>query len=262
MFKGRHELKYVVPVHEGDAVLEALRDHLQPDPHGDEQGSYEVASIYYDTPSYRFYWDRTESVGYRRKVRLRAYLKGQGISALFIEIKERHRSLVVKKRISLPLALLDKLGPDHFHWTLPQILEHVGDSADSRELRYLTERLGLEAAANIRYLRRSYTSPYVNDLRITLDRHLTVGESPLTEFEEGSEQLFLPPDKAIFEVKLNQRAPDWLLRGLAPFGFMRQRYSKYCEGLTLLQQSFLPPQTIRHILERGAELKTANAGRQ
>ena len=256
---GRLEMKFVVSLEQGNGFLASLNDHLVPDKHGDGQGTYEVASIYYDTPSYRFFWDRTESVGYRRKVRLRAYLKDEGITALFIEIKERHQSVVIKKRISLPLTLLDTLGPDHFHWKLGDILPHAADNAETRELRYLFERLGLEPAANIRYIRRSYVSVYENDLRITLDRHLTVGESPLTEFEEGSEQLFLPPDNAILEVKMNGRAPDWIVRAMAPYGLMRQRYSKYCEGLALLQKSFLPTQTIRHLCTSDARLATANA---
>lgn len=97
----RHELKFVVSVNDGTDFFQSCLNYCHPDAHADSFQSYEVASLYYDTEDSWFYRDREESVGYRRKIRLRSTNLEEEPRALFIEIKEKHKNKGTKKEIKV-----------------------------------------------------------------------------------------------------------------------------------------------------------------
>ncbi|MEZ4753992.1 MAG: VTC domain-containing protein [Bdellovibrionota bacterium] len=101
----RHELKYEVPISVADKFFEDCMPFCDWDKYAGPTKMYEIASVYYDTPSFIFYRDREESVGYRRKIRLRSYNTDGKSTALFIEIKEKHKQFVNKKRINIERLL-------------------------------------------------------------------------------------------------------------------------------------------------------------
>ncbi len=89
----RHEVKYLATISDVDSFFKELEPFCSFDKHAGKTNSYEIASIYYDTADLRFYGDREESVGYRRKVRLRSYNNEGKSQALFIEIKGKTPSV-------------------------------------------------------------------------------------------------------------------------------------------------------------------------
>ena len=231
MARFRHELKYILPLHQADALFEDALSYCDYDPHVNATHSYEIASIYYDTADLRFYYDREESVGYRRKIRLRSYNTEGRSTALFIEIKEKHKQFVNKKRINLKSpALLDRYER-HDQIPLSVILAELEDSADTRELLYLQDRLELYPVVNIRYHRRPLIPHYEHDMRITLDTRITAGGDNLAVYNEAQEKSIIAPDLGVFEVKTNQAIPMWLQSILCRYALPQTRYSKYCLGV-------------------------------
>jgi VTC domain len=232
-FKLRYELKYVLEARRGLELMARCKDHATVDTFGDENGQYEVSSLYYDTTKLRFHFDRQESVGYRRKLRLRSYAPtGSGsCSGLFFEIKEKHKSLIGKKRAKLDEKILAKLNPHHKLLTVAELSPHLPDCTATREIYFLDEYLGLVPTMMIRYLRQSLISRYEPNLRLTLDTRLTAGGSSLTNFLPTEERFILPPNLAVFEIKSQGTIPLWLQKAVAEFKLFRTRYSKYCAGI-------------------------------
>ena len=100
----RFELKYLVPLTVAEAFKNSLRAYLLPDDHGNSEGSYRLASLYYDGPDLRFYWEKVDGIKFRRKLRIRRYHAGgplTGDSPVFCEIKQRVDRVTQKRRVLL-----------------------------------------------------------------------------------------------------------------------------------------------------------------
>lgn len=229
---GRHELKFVVRRDRGLELMRQIEPYCVGDEHADDSHSYDIASVYYDTPSLRFFHDREESVGCRRKVRLRGYVRGGQCSALFLEIKEKHKQVVAKKRAQYPdLSLLQRFD-DHVAIPANLLLEGLPDGELTREVTFLNELLGLTPVCLIRYRRQTLIGRAEPGLRVTLDTDLTTGGSLI--YSDEQELHFLDPMLAILEVKTSREIPLWLQSVLLSHNASRLRYSKYCEGVRLL----------------------------
>ena len=224
----RHELKYVIPLDRANQIVEELALECDKDKHADETASYEIASVYYDTADFQFYVDREESVAYRRKIRLRSYNKNGESQALFIEIKEKHRQFVAKKRINLESKELLELGIPHHRLPLDLVLDYVTDSAEARELHYLHKRLKLEPMVIVRYVRKALIPKYEHDMRVTLDTRVTAGGEYLQRYVSEDEHFCVDPAMGIFEVKSNTGIPLWLQTALMRHELTQTRASKYC----------------------------------
>jgi hypothetical protein len=100
------ELKFQLSLAEAHDVETWARQHLHPDPHG-EQGSYRITSVYCDTPRLDTFH---RSPGYKRnKFRLRRY--GE-TPMIYLECKRRWGDRVKKKRAEVSVGELSLLGSD------------------------------------------------------------------------------------------------------------------------------------------------------
>lgn len=227
----RHELKYAISLKEAEGFFEALLPYCEYDPHAGDTHSYEIASTYYDTKDLRFYADREESIGYRRKIRLRSYVQNQQSTALFLEIKEKHKQFVAKKRLYLKDKSILENGMPHHRIPLPLIVEQLEDSAEAREFAYLSKRLNLVPVVMIRYIRKAMIPSFDHDMRITLDTKITAGGEYFQHFDADLEKNLIAPDCGVLEVKTNQGIPLWLFSIMKRFQLVQTRYSKYCLGV-------------------------------
>ncbi len=79
--------------------------YLIPDEHGGDGGGYELASLYYDSPDFRCYWEKMDGIKIRRKLRLGCYETGVPLTQetpIFVEIKQRVNRVTQKRRVILP----------------------------------------------------------------------------------------------------------------------------------------------------------------
>ena len=99
----RFELKYLLPLKAAEALKHDLRANLVPDDHGDEAGAYGLTSLYYDSPDFRFYWEKVDGIKFRRKLRIRCYAAAEPLTPqtpVFVEIKQRHNRVTQKRRVA------------------------------------------------------------------------------------------------------------------------------------------------------------------
>ncbi|MCB0318816.1 MAG: polyphosphate polymerase domain-containing protein [Bdellovibrionales bacterium] len=228
----RHELKYEVPMEVADRFFQDCLPFCNWDPYAGETKMYEIASVYYDTPNFIFYRDREESVGYRRKIRLRSYNTDGKSIALFIEIKEKHKQFVNKKRINMKNPrIIDNCPYPHHRIPLSYVIENLEDSAEKREIVYLNKRYELIPTTIIRYFRKALIPTFEDDMRITLDTNITAGGHTLDKQDPEHEKSILAPDFGVLEVKTNRSIPLWLNAIMQKHQLSQVRYSKYCLGV-------------------------------
>jgi SPX domain protein involved in polyphosphate accumulation len=255
----RHELKFLTTIEQAKEIFSECTNYCVPDKHGDENGCYEVASLYYDSDNLRFFWDREESVGNRRKVRLRSYNFNNESRGLFLEIKERHKALVEKKRV-----VLKNCGDLDLHRKLnvSAVLEkELEECSVTREIQYLSNLLKLRPVTIIKYLRQTLVGTFNPDLRITFDRSISVGGTHLVKRDRFNERYLLAPSLGILEVKFDKSLPLWVHGILKEFDLTQTRFSKYCLGVAALEivkgkglpapRSFAPSE----MMEEGSEEK-------
>lgn len=228
----RYELKYLITHRQYAALVDLMQARMVPDAHGGDQGAYPIASLYFDTPDYKAYWDKLEGHEIRRKVRVRAYGREPvgRTTPVYLEIKQRVNKLMAKRRVRLPYAdAVDPAAVDA--GAVPGLSEH--DRAVLGEVQYLQGTLQLRPACIVRYDRLAFEGgEHFPDLRVTFDSNLRgqVRDLSLAAGPE-SERLILPPERLILEVKINRTVPFWLSQALNREACVLRRISKYCATL-------------------------------
>ncbi|HSQ17304.1 MAG TPA: polyphosphate polymerase domain-containing protein [Anaerolineales bacterium] len=240
----RFELKYLVSLQQAEAFKHDLRANLVPDDHGDALGAYAIASLYYDSPDFRFYWEKVDGIKFRRKLRIRRYETQDALTPqtpVFVEIKQRLNRVTQKRRVLLPydqaLALCSQRQlpePDSTRFSSAEL-------AVLDEVASLTWQYNLRPASLVRYTRQALVgTEYDTGLRVTFDTDLTchpqaAGPFSLALDDAGDGLALFPSDWCVVEIKVNERIPYWLTELVAAHNLNMVRVSKYCRSIELAQ---------------------------
>lgn len=241
----RYEIKYLVDRSLIDELRIEFRRRLDLDEHT-TRGGYAVWSLYYDTPSLRFYWEKIEGLRFRRKLRLRLY--GEQAAAgddtpVFVEIKQRVNRVTQKRRVLVPYGEARTLCDRR------QMIDY-----DPSGIAFLEEVLGLVDGLDLRpvaltgYRREAYVGRDADvGLRVTLDHRIRGRDRDLRLDAEAAENRYIiPPRMAVLEVKANDRVPSWLTDLTARHNLSVIRVSKYCQSVETFGRA---PRSIFHIPE-------------
>lgn len=225
----RIELKYPIPSELADQVRAWARQHLDRDPHGtDAQGdSYEVHTVYFDTPNLDLY-HRTAAVG-RTKYRVRRY---GDESSLWLESKSKKRSVVRKMRTLVDRQeLASRVGS----FTL------VGDSVPEEWcgdwFMQRTQAIGMRPTIDLTYQRFARTAIREGrPLRLTIDRELRAVTEASWE-PCAVDAVTCPPlvTAEVLELKFDDFMPHLFKELLREFPIVSRGFSKYrtaMRGLT------------------------------
>lgn len=230
----RFEFKYIVDESCAAAVRHFALGYLQPDPYADPQrgNSYQLSSLYLDTPSLLFYHQTVAGEKNRRKLRIRLYDNNPRSPAL-LEIKRRISGVVLKERAVVTRdgvrELLDGMPPR------PAWLLRGEQDKKSGDAMYafcqLRDQTGAGPSIYVSYRREAYVSPRNNAIRVTFDRDLmgSVYEkgAPLMLPEKGAYPEVGNANKVILELKFTDRFPRWMHDLVQVFGIERTSVPKY-----------------------------------
>jgi len=226
---GRVELKYLIDHRAKARLLAAWREYLVPAPYTDERAMYPIMSLYFDSPSLRFYDEKLEGEMLRNKVRLRGYgYHWQGLDPCILEVKRKVDCRVIKFRKNL-----GAFRPEFFD---PTTWDLAGDP-QGEVVTSLALRHHLRPAVQILYQRETYESPYCPGLRVAFDSHLLA----LHPEEEMRFELFEDPRRRcfsdtefVFEVKADDTLPMWVLSAIHACQLDLRSISKYAIGIEKL----------------------------
>lgn len=226
---GRQEIKYLVDLPTLNAFDKGVRQLLSLDPNNADDSGYFNYSIYFDSPDYMYYLEKSEGLSVRIKPRLRVYkemIDGPPV-ARFFEFKLRDEKYVAKERaVVSPRLSHDLLQPQH-------ILDdpEVQASPILRRFAYLTKRYGLQPMMVVLYHRSAYRCPVHDSLRITYDRRIQCSEIIGLDVPPEQFSYVEPPNQALIEIKYNGTCPRWLLRIIGSLQMQQLSFSKYVESV-------------------------------
>jgi hypothetical protein len=238
----RYEIKYLISTDAVPQLLTELQVRLDRDAYSPENG-YGVWSVYYDTTSLRFYWEKIEGLRFRRKIRIRHYGDRTTIddgTPVFVEIKQRVNRVTQKRRITLPYRQARELCDGR------QMIEHAeADRPFLNEVLGLVTGLDLRATAITGYQRRAFVGRDADlGLRVTLDQRVRGRDRDLLLGSAAENRFTLPPGLCVLEVKADERVPYWMTDLTARLDLKVARVSKYCQSIEAFGRA---PRSIFHL---------------
>ncbi|MCA9583393.1 MAG: polyphosphate polymerase domain-containing protein [Myxococcales bacterium] len=224
----RFELKFWATETELHGVLDDLHGLIDRDTHTPEGSrTYQITSLYFDTPKFDFFVDKVEGIKHRVKVRLRRY---DSNSDGFIEVKARSGRGIRKYRVPLDGEAMRRMaGGD----ATPLIEHRDGKHAFAARmiLREISSHSLVPAVITV-YHREAFMFREDPTLRLTIDRNLyCAGDDLVNRFfdhREGLIRMVEWDNRAILEVKTTGPIPETMARSVRRAGLKRTSISKYC----------------------------------
>ena len=211
----RTEKKYLLPAERYEALWPRIAPYLEPD----EYPASTVCSIYYDTDDFRLIRHSIEGPVYKEKLRLRRYNIPGPEDPVFVELKQKYKGIVYKRRISLPASQAAAwLAGDG---------RPGQDGQMVRELEWFLHSVRPAPRIFIACERTAWRDREDPELRITFDRDIRWRETELTLGADDRGEALLPPGELLMEIKTPTAAPIWLARALSELQIFPVSFSKY-----------------------------------
>lgn len=231
----RYEFKYIISWRVYTSLRERLAPFCEPDRFCREGMPYDVLSLYYDTKDYRFYFEKVDGVNNRKKLRIRAYGDGGSSDSCYIELKNKIRNNIFKKRVRTTLREAYDFFSDPFSG-LTMDGRTDEEQAVARDLDFHVSMYRPEPKAVISYKRTAYKGRFSPNLRITFDTMIRCRNDDF-RIEAGTDGKFLlQPNLVLMEIKGNNHFYLWLSRLLACHEVELFRFSKYCLAVDTLNK--------------------------
>lgn len=234
----RYELKYLLTPRQKEKVLGAMQPYMALD----QYGRTTIRNLYYDTDTYLLVRRSIEKPAYKEKIRVRSYSRTDRDSAAFVELKKKYKSVVYKRRISLPYAeatawLSREKHPDKH----TQI---------ANEIDYFMELYGtLHPTVFLSYEREAYYANDGSDFRVTFDDNILCRQNELSLESEVYGTPILPEGKVLMEIKCSGGIPLWMAHVLSEEKIYKASFSKYGTAYGMLIFPQTHPTNSYHMLE-------------
>ncbi len=170
-YPGRYELKYVIP----RSILPKIREYIKPycelDPHcSGDPPEYVITTLQLDSPGLSLHYAKLWDYINRFKLRVRTY-EPIGSAPIFLEVKAKFRTTVVKYRSQIPF---DKWGAHLFgNGVIRGInFKSTREAESFYQFVRLVKEIGARPVMLIRYTRESYFGKFDHYSRVTFDRRL------------------------------------------------------------------------------------------
>lgn len=195
----RHEVKHQISPQEDLVLTSRLRKLFPRDGHAGPDGSYRVTSLYFDTPYDTALREKLDGVDRREKFRLRYY--GERPDFLKLEKKFKVNGLCGKRSARLTLEEAERLLAGKLDFLLER------EEPLLAELYHKLRGSLLAPRTAVCYDREAFLYAPGN-VRITLDRDVRTGLSPLDFFRPERFSLKPLSGLTVLEVKYDAFLPD------------------------------------------------------
>ena len=210
----RVEEKYLLTEEEKNNLFKRINKYITHDCYYKST----ICNIYFDNKNKDLIVNSLEKPEFKEKIRIRSYDIPKIDDYVFLEIKEKYKGVVGKRRIKIKLR-------DFYNY----LKTHKYDKHDQimNEINYYFEYYNLEPSVFIGYDRLSYRGIDNKELRITIDTNLRSRFDNLKlELGDAGKKLF--HDKYyIMEIKTLGSMPLWLVRSLSELKIYPVSFSKY-----------------------------------
>lgn len=219
----RYELKYLLTPEQKEKVLAAMQPYMKLDKYGRTM----IRNLYYDTDTYLLIRRSIEKPAYKEKLRIRSYSRVDGDSTAFVELKKKYKSVVYKRRISLPYAEATAWLSRENH---PDKHTQIANEID-----YFLDYYGsLHPTVFLSYEREAYYCTNGGDFRVTFDDTILCRQDDLSLESEVYGTPILPEGKVLMEIKCSGGIPLWMTQVLSKEKIYKTSFSKYGTAYEML----------------------------
>ena len=212
----RVEQKYLITKQEQKILLDAMKEHMQEDEHGRST----VISIYFDTQNNLLIRRSMQKPAYKEKLRIRSYGIATHDSKIFIELKKKYKSVVYKRRISMPeKEAMDYLINGNRPDKNSQILNEIDYFIKINE--------GITSKMYISCDREAYFDMEDDNFRITFDTNIMWRQDKLSLCERPYGTQILKYGMVLMEMKSVNGLPLWMTDILTKNHIYKTSFSKY-----------------------------------
>lgn len=212
----RYELKYLLSPAQKRAVLQAMDGHMELD----QYGRVTIRNIYYDTENFRLIRRSLERPCYKEKLRVRSYRQVSPEEPVFVELKKKYKSIVYKRRLSLPEGLVSQ--------SLSQDTPLPVSSQIGHEIAYFRSYYHpLIPTVFLSYQREAFYAVDGGDFRVTFDDHILYRQDHLSLCSEVYGIPILSPGQTLMEIKTSGGIPLWMVHTLTQHNIFKTSFSKY-----------------------------------
>ena len=212
----RYELKYMMTVEQKKEILKAMKPHMEIDKHSRTT----IRNLYFDTDTYLLIRRSIEKPKYKEKLRIRSYEKATPNSVVFVELKKKYKSIVYKRRISLPYheAMEWVMRKQHCHK-----YTQISDEVDY----FINYYDNLHPTVFLSYEREAFYDKDKTDFRVTFDDTILVRQTSLSLESEVFGTPILPEGMVLMEGKCSGSIPLWMTEVLSREKIYKTSFSKY-----------------------------------
>lgn len=219
MSEYRHEYKYLISSAQASVLEMRMRGMLQPDPHADESGAYQIKSLYFDDSEDTCFFENENGTDPRSKFRIRCY--NHSLERISLEKKSKMRGMTKKESCFISKEVCEILmgGRDL----------RLGEGLDGTQ-KFLLSQLKLRRLRPkviVSYERKPFVCP-IGNVRVTFDRKLS-SSSAVESFlkEELPLRPALATGSCILEVKWDEILPSYVRQALSTGTLQWSGCSKY-----------------------------------
>lgn len=236
----RREQKYLITTDQYLELVQQMSPYMRPDKYG-TNGKYTVTSLYFESPDYKIYYETKNKLRFRQKLRLRVYDDTDINGTAFFEVKQKHKKVVNKRRMILPLSEAYHYLDHASHIPLENI--QTSNMQVLREIDHFRELFNLKPEMIVSYDRHAFHGVHDPELRVTFDLNLRCRNNDLAVENGPQGENFIDKNLVVLEVKVNDSVPLWLTRILQDLNCEQRSASKFCTSLERLKGEKLGNET-------------------
>ena len=216
--KYRNEIKYVCSQAQLGLIENRIKDICHLDPHGRQDGTYLITSIYFDDYYDNCYYENENGVDPREKFRIRIY--NRDLNYIVLECKHKQCEKSFKESSRITQEQCHKiLHHDWTGWT-------IGTNPLLNKFFIMSQKEYLRPKVAVEYERTAYVYPQGN-IRITFDRYITASMQIMSLDRRGMGRPVMPTGLHVLEVKYDELLPDYLYNALQIEHLRQTAFSKY-----------------------------------
>lgn len=210
----RVEEKYLLTKTKHELLFEKINSYLKKD----EYYESTICNIYFDNYNNDLIVNSLEKPIFKEKLRLRSYQVPKLDDEVFLEIKEKYKGVVGKRRIKMTLQEF---------YNYYEKNEYDKNNQIMKEIDYYFKYYNLKPSIYIAYDRKSYRAKEDNNLRITIDSNLRSRYENLKLELGDTGKNYFEEEHYIMEIKTLGAMPLWLVRSLSELEIYPISFSKY-----------------------------------
>lgn len=222
----RHEYKFMITVPQSIILQERISTLMKRDSYGDERGSYEIRSVYFDDKQNSCYFQNEAGTDPRAKYRIRCY-------------NASDQRIVLEKKIKqngMNKKLQQDLTKEQYHMLVTDSLEHhqVGLPESFHEEPPLVQELLFRRQTQlmipkiiVAYERIPFVEK-VGNVRVTFDNGISSSKDFADFFAEDlHKRPIMPVGETLMEIKFDEFIPGYIKEALEVGRLSQSTFSKY-----------------------------------